>query len=425
MKELLIENIFAREILDSRGNPTIETTVVLKDGVSGTCGVPSGASTGKYEAFELRDNDKKRYLGKGVLTAVNNVNTEIKRALVGFDALKQREIDDLLVRLDGTENKSRLGANAILSVSVACAKAVANQLNLPLYRHLGGERATLLPLPMCNIINGGAHAENSLDIQEFMIMPVGAESFKEGIRWCAEVFHNLKILLKSKGLSVSVGDEGGFAPNLKSADEALDFILLAIENAGYNTTSQFKIAIDAAASEWRKSETEYFLHKSKLSFSTEELVSYWENLVKKYPIASLEDPLAEDDFEGWRKLTERIGKTVQIVGDDLFVTNTQRLKMGIEQKLATAILIKPNQIGTLTETLNAIEMAHRAGFKTVISHRSGETEDTTIADLAVATSSTQIKSGSISRSERVAKYNRLLEIERQLDGKSTFAGKNY
>lgn len=423
MKKFIIKDILAREIIDSRGNPTIETTVTLKNGATGVNAVPSGASTGLYEAHELRDGDKNRYLGKGVLKAVNNVNTEIKQALIGFNAGKQEELDNFLIELDGTHNKSRLGANAILSVSLAAAKAVANALKLPLYTYLSNGKATSLPVPMCNIINGGAHAANTVDIQEFMIMPIGAPNFSEGIRWCAEIFHNLSKVLKNKGFATSVGDEGGFAPNLNSAEEVLEVILQAIKLAGYNTTTQIKIAIDAAASEWQAENNSYFLPKSKVAYTSDELVEYWVNLSKKYPIISLEDPLSEDDHEGFAKLTKKLGKKVQIVGDDLFVTNTERLSAGIKQKSANSILIKLNQIGTLTETLQAIKMAQDANFTTVISHRSGETEDTTIADLAVATNATQIKTGSLSRSDRVAKYNRLLKIELELGNKANYHGK--
>lgn len=423
MKKFIIKDILAREIIDSRGNPTIETTVTLKNGVCGTSAVPSGASTGMYEAHELRDGDKQRYLGKGVLKAVNNVNTEIKQALIGFNAGNQEELDKFLIELDGTHNKARLGANAILSVSLSAAKAVANAQKLPLYAYLSKGKANGLPVPMCNIINGGAHAANTVDIQEFMIMPVGAPSFSEGIRWCAEIFHHLSKVLKSQGFATSVGDEGGFAPNLRNADEVIDVILQAIKLAGYNTTDQIKIAIDAAASEWQAENNSYFLPKGKIAYTSDELVEYWVKLVKKYPIISLEDPLSEDDHTGFAKLTKKLGKTVQIVGDDLFVTNTERLENGIKQKSANSILIKLNQIGTLTETLKAIKMAQDANFTTVISHRSGETEDTTIADLAVATNATQIKTGSLSRSDRVAKYNRLLKIELELGSNANFYGK--
>lgn len=421
MKTFKIKDIFAREIIDSRGNPTIETCVTLNNGSKGVAAVPSGASTGLYEAHELRDNDKKRYNGKGVLLAVTNVNNKIKNELIGKVANNQRFIDELLIKLDGTQNKSNLGANAILSVSLATAKAVANAKGLPLYTYIGNKNSKILPVPMCNIINGGEHASNNIDIQEFMIMPVGAPTFSEGIRWSVEIFHALKKVLKNKGLSTSVGDEGGFAPNLKTAEEALDNIIEAIKEAKYKPGKDIMIAIDAAASGWATDDGNYLLPKSKIKYTVDELIKYWSNLVKEYPIISLEDPLGENDHAGFKKLTALIGKKVQIVGDDLFVTNTERLKQGIENKSANSILIKLNQIGTLTETLDAINLAQNAGFTTVISHRSGETEDTTIADLAVATNSTQIKTGSLCRSERVAKYNRLLAIELELAPNSTYA----
>jgi enolase len=421
MKKFKIKDIFAREILDSRGNPTIETCVTLNNGAKGVAAVPSGASTGIYEAHELRDKDKNRYNGKGVLLAVENVNTKIKNELIGKVANDQRFIDELLIKLDGTKNKSNLGANAILSVSLATAKAVANAKSLSLYAYIGDNCKTL-PVPMCNIINGGEHAGNNIDIQEFMIMPVGASSFSEGIRWCVEIFHSLKAVLKNKGLSTAVGDEGGFAANLKTAEEALDNIIEAVKKANYKPGKDIMIAIDAAASGWATDDGNYFLPKSKLKYTVDELIAYWKNLVKKYPIISLEDPLGENDHAGFKKLTALIGKKVQIVGDDLFVTNTERLKQGIENKSANSILIKLNQIGTLTETLDAIKLAQSAGFTTVISHRSGETEDTTIADLAVATNSTQIKTGSLCRSERVAKYNRLLAIELDLAPNANYSG---
>lgn len=424
MSKFTITNIEAREILDSRGTPTVETTVTLKNGSVGISAVPSGASTGIYEAHELRDNDKSRYFGKGVLTAVHNVNEIIRPNLIGKDARNQKELDALLLSLDGTPNKTKLGANAILSVSLALAKAVANAKKAPLYLYLNSlaNSNLALPVPMCNILNGGAHASNNIDIQEFMIMPIGASSFEEGIRWCAEIFNSLKKLLKSKNLSIAVGDEGGFAPNLQSAEEALDLILEAIGQAGYNTQTQVKLALDAAVSEW-KTAAGYTLPKAQIKYTEEELINYWVNLVKKYPIISLEDPLGEEDYKTWTKLTEKLGSEIQIVGDDLFVTNEARLKVGIEEKQANSILIKVNQIGSLTETLNTIKLAKEAGFTTVISHRSGETEDTFIADLAVATS-TQIKTGSLSRSERTAKYNRLLKIELELKDTIKFAGTN-
>lgn len=423
MKEWFIQNIVAREILDSRGNPTIETVVTLNDGSKGKAMVPSGASTGMYEAHELRDGDKSRYQGKGVLSAVHHVNNEIKQALYQKVANNQLEIDKLLIELDGTSNKKRLGANAILSVSLAVAKAVANANKVSLYQYIGANGHTL-PVPMCNIINGGEHANNSIDIQEFMIMPIGANNFKEAIRWAAEIFHSLKSVLKGKGLAGGVGDEGGFAPNLNSAEEVLDCIMEAITKAGYRAGEEVKIAIDAAASGWLKSKGNYLQPKSKQAFTTDELIAYWANLCNKYPIISLEDPLDENDYEGFAKLTALIGNRVQIVGDDLYVTNTERLQYGIQHKCSNSILIKPNQIGTLTETLQTIQTAQKAGFTTVISHRSGETEDTTIADLAVATNSSQIKTGSLCRSERVAKYNRLMEIELELQNNSVYAGEN-
>ncbi len=422
MGKYKIKNIVAREILDSRGNPTIETEVLLKCGAIGVSAVPSGASTGLFEAVELRDNDKSRYLGKGVLAAVANVNHDIRQALIGKDASKQRNIDEIMLTLDSTDNKSNLGANAILSVSVGVAKAVANAKKMPLYKYLSTSHKYTLPVPMCNILNGGAHASNNIDIQEFMIMPIGAPSFTEGIRWCAEVFHNLKKILHNQNLSTAVGDEGGFAPNLSTPEEALDKILEAIKVAGYKAGKDIVIALDAAASEWAKEDGSYLLPKSKTAFTKEELINYWVSLVKKYPIISLEDPLGEEDWESWTKLTAKLGHKVQIVGDDLLVTNSKRLQQGIQKKAINSILIKLNQIGSLTETLDTIKMAQDAGFTTVISHRSGETEDTTIADLAVATNSTQIKTGSTSRSDRVAKYNRLMKIESENQTSSVYFG---
>ena len=422
MENLKIKNITAREILDSRGMPTIEATVELENGVVATGKVPSGASTGAYEAHELRDGDKNRYFGKGVLTAVNNVNTKINVALKGIDANNQELVDNTMLELDGTSNKKNLGANAILAVSMATARAVANAKGVPLYSYLNNltNSTLVLPLPMCNILNGGAHASNTIDIQEFMVMPVGAKSFAEGLRWCAEIFNSLKTLLKARGLSIAVGDEGGFAPNLNSAEEALDIIVEAIIKAGYNT-DQVKLSLDAAAAEWQTEEIgKYFLPKAKISFNEKEIVQYWEKLLKDYPILSLEDPMGEEDYATWSNLTKKLGHKHQIVGDDLFVTNPTRLQKGIDEKQANSILIKLNQIGTLTETLNTIKLAHQNGLTTVISHRSGETEDTFIADLAVATGSTQIKTGSLSRSERVAKYNRLLKIEQEIN--APFAG---
>lgn len=424
MNDFLIKDIFAREVLDSRGIPTVEASVVLNGGAVGVCKVPSGASTGEYEAVELRDNDSSRYFGKGVLKAVENVNKKIKKALLSFDATKQTQLDEIMINLDGTLNKSVLGANAILSVSVATAKAVAEQMKLPLYEYfkiLSNTENLFLPVPMCNILNGGKHADNSLDVQEFLIVPVGANSFSEAIRWCDEVFHSLKLILKKKGFATSVGDEGGFAPNLHSTEEALKLIILAINQSGY-TTEQIKIALDSASSGWFKAKDKYFLPKQKLSFSTESLVSYWQELVKKYPIISLEDPFDENDWKGFKLLTEKIGDKVQIVGDDLFVTNSVKLQRGIDEKSANAILIKLNQIGTVTETIKTVKLAQQKGWETIISHRSGETEDTTIADLVVGLGSKQIKTGSLSRSERIAKYNRLLKIELELGKKAKFAG---
>ncbi len=407
-----ITDVYAREVLDSRANPTIEVEVTTTDGI-GRAIVPSGASTGEYEAYELRDGDKKRYNGKGVLKAVKNVNDIIADELIGVNVLEQRFIDDILKSLDGTPNLKKLGANAILGVSLACARAAACSLGQPLYKYLGGVNAHLMPVPMMNILNGGAHADNNVDIQEFMIMPVGAKAFSDGLRQCAEVYFELKKLLTEQRLAVSVGDEGGFAPNLTADEEALELIVAAVENAGYTPEEDFRIAIDAAASEWAK-DGEYVLPKSGIRKTTDELISYWEDLCSRYPIFSIEDPLGENDFDGFVKLTERLGGRVQIVGDDLFVTNPKRLNTGIEKGAANSILIKVNQIGTLTDTLDAIEMAHKAGYTAVVSHRSGETEDTTIADIAVGVNAGQIKTGAPSRSERVAKYNRLLRIEEDL-----------
>ncbi len=422
MKKLPIESVHAREILDSRGNPTLEAEVVLEGGVIGTAAVPSGASTGKFEALELRDGDKSRYGGKGVTKAVANVNGEIAAQVRGMDALGQRALDAALLRLDGTPGKSRLGANAILSVSLAAARAAANALGLPLYRYIGGEDAHVLPVPMMNVLNGGAHATNNVDIQEFMIMPVGAPDFSNALRWCAEVFHALKGVLSSRGLATGVGDEGGFAPNLSDDEEALKALIEAIEKAGYRPGEQFYIAVDAASSEWYQPDGSYLLTKKQQRMSREELISRWETLISRYPIVSLEDGLAEEDWEGWQQLTAKLGGKVQLVGDDLFVTNPARLRKGIDLGTGNSILIKVNQIGTLTETLDAIHMAHKAGYTTVISHRSGETGDTTIADLAVAVGAGQIKSGAPSRSERVEKYNRLMRIEDDLGGEAKFAG---
>jgi enolase len=411
--------MIAREILDSRGNPTIEVDIILTDGSSGRASVPSGASTGALEACELRDGDKKRFLGKGVLNAVANVNGEIKDSLIGFDADKQAEIDRKLIALDGTKNKSRLGANAILGVSLAVAKAAAKSKNMPLYKYLGGDEAQKLPVPMMNIINGGAHADNAIDIQEFMIMPVSAKNIKEAIRIGAEIFHNLKKILHKAGLNTAVGDEGGFAPNLNSSDEALKYILEAIKKSGYKAGKDVLLALDAAASEFHR-DGKYHLKGEGKTLSSAEMVSYYEKLIDKYPIFSIEDPLAEDDYEGWVNITAALGDKVQLVGDDLFVTNTKILKKGIAEKMANSILIKVNQIGTLTETLAAINMAHKAGYTAILSHRSGETEDTTIAQIAVATNCGQIKTGSLSRSDRTAKYNELIRIEEDLDSKATY-----
>ena len=419
-----IVDIHAREILDSRGNPTVEAEVVLQSGAFGRAAVPSGASTGVHEAVELRDGNKKRYGGKGVLKAVENVNDKIYDALAGLDAEDQIEIDQTMIDLDGTENKGKLGANAILAVSLAVAKAQAEESGLPLYRYLGGTMARTLPVPMMNIVNGGQHADNPIDIQEFMIMPVGAPSFKECLRWCAEVFHALAAILKERGLATSVGDEGGFAPALKSDEEAIETILQAVEKAGYKPGRDFRIAMDAASSEWKseKGKGYYKLPKAGTEYTAEELIEHWAKLCEKYPIISIEDGLDEEDWEGWKKLTDRLGDKVQLVGDDLFVTNTERLSRGIELGAGNAILIKLNQIGSVSETLEAIKMAHKAGYTAISSHRSGETADTTIADLAVALNTCQIKTGAPSRSERVAKYNQLLRIEEQLGASAVYPG---
>ena len=425
MKEYLeIENVFAREILDSRGNPTVEVEVVTEGGFLGRAAVPSGASTGAFEAVELRDGDKKRYLGKGVLKAVENVNKTIAPEVEGMNVFDQVAIDNLMISLDGTPNKSKLGANAILGVSLAVAKAAAEALGVSLYQYVGGINAKTLPVPMMNIINGGKHADNSVNIQEFMIMPVGASSFKNALQMCAEVFHNLKTVLKDKGYSTAVGDEGGFAPNLKTDEEAIQVILEAVEKAGYKAGDDFRIAIDAAATEMYQDDGTYFFWKTGIKKTREEMVNYWAELADKYPIISLEDGVSEEDWEGWKLLTEKVGNKIQLVGDDLFVTNTTRLKRGIDMDVANSILIKVNQIGTLTETLDAIEMANRAGYTAVVSHRSGETEDATIADIAVATNAGQIKTGAPSRSDRVAKYNQLLRIEEELGGSSRYLGIN-
>lgn len=424
-----ITDVVGRQVLDSRGNPTVEVEVVVEDTIVGRAAVPSGASTGSFEAVELRDGDKANYLGKSVEKAVNAVNTEIKELLIGMNALNQVEIDNAMIKLDGTPNKGRLGANAILGASLAVAKAAAQAVGLPLYNYVGGCNATTLPVPMMNILNGGKHADNSVNVQEFMIMPVGAKSFKEALRWCAEVFHNLKSVLKAKGYSTAVGDEGGFAPNLKSDEEALQSIVEAIEKAGYKPGKDFCIAIDAAATEMYEEakkighEGNYYFWKTGEEFTMEEMVNYWDTMANKYPIISLEDGLAEEDWEGWKVMTAKLGKKIQLVGDDLFVTNTDRLKKGIELGVTNSILIKLNQIGTLTETLNAIQMANRAGYTAVVSHRSGETEDVTIADLSVALNAGQIKTGAPSRTDRVAKYNQLLRIEEDLEGASQYLGK--
>ena len=426
MKQFIeIVDILAREVLDSRGNPTVEVEVTLDDGTVGRAAVPSGASTGIFEACELRDGASERYLGKGVEKAVMNVNTEIAEELIGCNVLDQTALDHLMIDLDGTPNKSRLGANAILGVSLACAKAAAESLGLPLYSYIGGVNAKTLPVPMMNILNGGAHATNNVDIQEFMIMPVGAPSFKEGLRMCAEVFHALKTVLKENGTpATGVGDEGGYAPNLAKDEDALKVIVQAIEKAGFKPYDDFMIAIDAASSEWYNEETGcYDLPKAGKTMTKEELVALWKNFADTYPIISLEDGMGETDWDGWAMLTEAIGSRVQLVGDDLFVTNVQRLKDGIDRKVGNAILIKVNQIGTLTETLDAIQMASRAGYTSIVSHRSGETEDTTIADIAVAVNAGQIKTGAPSRTDRVAKYNQLLRIEEELDSAAQYPGK--
>ena len=429
MKQYLeIENIIAREILDSRGNPTVEVEVYVEGGFIGRAAVPSGASTGAFEAVELRDGDKGRYLGKGVQKAVDNVNDIIAPEIEGMNVFDQVLIDRKMIELDGTPNKSKLGANAILGVSLAVAKAAAEALGLPLYQYIGGTNSKILPVPMMNIINGGKHADNSVTIQEFMIMPVGAKSFKQALQWCAEVFHNLKSVLKGKGYSTAVGDEGGFAPNLKSDEEAIQVILEAVEKAGFKPGEDFRIAIDAASTEMyeeakaKGKEGMYYWWKTDKWMTKEEMVAFWEEMCSKYPIISIEDGVAEEDWEGWKLLTEKLGKRIQLVGDDLFVTNTQRLKKGIDLGVANSILIKVNQIGTLTETLEAIQMANRAGYTAVTSHRSGETEDATIADIAVATNSGQIKTGAPSRTDRVAKYNQLLRIEEELGEVAEYPG---
>lgn len=417
----IIEDVFAREILDSRGNPTVEVEVVLEDGTIGRASVPSGASTGMYEAVELRDGNKDRYSGKGVQKAVDNVNLIIAPEIVGFDSTDQIGIDKLLCKLDGTENKSKLGANATLGVSMAVAHAAAKSLDLPLYQYLGGFNAKELPVPMMNILNGGEHADNNVDIQEFMIMPVGAKSFSEALRMGAEIYHQLKAVLKSRNLNTAVGDEGGFAPNLSSNEEALKVIVEAIDKAGYKPGEEVKLALDVAASEMYKDGT-YYLQGEGVRKTTSEMIEYYEMLVNKYPIISIEDGMDQNDWDGWRQLTEKLGSRVQLVGDDLFVTNPKRLKQGIDSKTANSILIKVNQIGTLTETFEAMEMAKRAGYTCIVSHRSGETEDSTIADIAVAVNAGQIKTGALSRSDRIAKYNQLLRIEEELDCLAEYKG---
>ena len=430
MKQYLqIESVYAREILDSRGNPTVEVEVEVEGGFVGRAAVPSGASTGAFEAVELRDGDKSRYLGKGTTKAVDNVNDIIAPEIEGMNALDQVAIDTAMIELDGTENKGKLGANAILGVSLAVARAAAEALGVSLYNYFGGVNAKVLPVPMMNILNGGKHADNSVNIQEFMIMPVGAPSFKECLRMCAEVFHNLKSVLKAKGLATSVGDEGGFAPNLSKDEEALEVIVEAIKKAGYVPGKDFKIAIDAAATEMydeakkKGEEGKYYFWKSDKMFTCDEMIDFWADLVEKYPIVSLEDGLAEEDWEAWKVLTEKLGDKVQLVGDDLFVTNIKRLQKGIDNNTANSILIKLNQIGTLTETLDAIELAKKNGYTAVVSHISGETEDTTLADVAVATNAGQIKTGAPCRTDRVAKYNRLLNIEAELGDVAVFSGR--
>lgn len=411
-----IAEIFARQILDSRGNPTVEVDVLTDDGALGRAAVPSGASTGIHEAVELRDGDKKTYVGKGVLKAVKNVNDIITPALLGYDVADQTGIDQMMIQLDGTDNKGKLGANALLAVSMAVAKAAAEEASLPLFRYIGGTNARVLPIPMMNILNGGAHADNKIDFQEFMVMPVGASSFSEGLRWGVEIFHALKSVLKKKGYSTNVGDEGGFAPDIQSNDEAIETVLVAIDAAGYKAGSQIMIAMDAANSElWDKKKKKYVFHKSSgKEMSSDQLVKFWEKWVKQYPIASIEDGMAEDDWEGWAGLTKAVGSKCQLVGDDLFVTNVTRLQQGIDKSIANGLLVKVNQIGTVTETINAVTLAQHNSYNTIMSHRSGETEDTTIADLAVALNCGQIKTGSASRTDRMAKYNQLLRIEEQL-----------
>jgi enolase len=420
-----IIEVRARQILDSRGNPTVEVDVLTDEGALGRAAVPSGASTGIHEAVELRDNDKKKYVGKGVLKAVKNVNDLIAKSINGFDITAQAEIDQIMIDLDGTANKGKLGANAILAVSMAVAKAAAEEANLPLYRYIGGTNARTLPMPMMNILNGGAHADNKIDFQEFMIMPVGAPNFSEGLRWGVEIFHCLKGVLKKRGFSTNVGDEGGFAPNIQSNEEAIETVLESIHAAGFKTGSQIAIAMDAANSElWDAKKKKYVFHKSSgKEMSSDQLVKYWEKWVKQYPIVSIEDGMAEDDWSGWKNLTETVGDRCQLVGDDLFVTNVTRIQTGIDKKIANGLLVKVNQIGTLTETINAVTLAQHNGYNTIMSHRSGETEDTTIADLAVALNCGQIKTGSASRTDRMAKYNQLIRIEEQLGETGVFPTK--
>ena len=417
--DFAIKSIYGREILDSRGNPTVEAEVTLAGGAMGIAQVPSGASTGIFEAVELRDADKNRYMGKGVLTAVDNINSLISKGLVGIDAREQVIVDETMIDIDGTKNKGKLGANAVLAVSLATAKAAAAAYNLPLYRYLGGARANILPVPMMNILNGGAHATNNIDMQEFMIMPTGASSFKEGLRWCVEIYHTLSKILKDRSLATAVGDEGGFAPNLEEDEDAIKIILEAVDAAGY--TGKIHIAMDPASSEWA-TDSGYLLPKKQISMTSGELVSLWKSFLDKYPIISLEDGMAEEDWDGWIEITKILGNKLQLVGDDLLVTNVERLSRAIEVSAGNSILIKVNQIGSLTETFRTIDMAHAAGFTTVISHRSGETEDTTIADIAVAVGAGQIKTGAPSRTDRVAKYNRLLRIEDQLGRQATYPG---
>ena len=411
-----ISEIFARQILDSRGNPTVEADVITDEGALGRAAVPSGASTGIHEAVELRDGDKKKYVGKGVLKAVENVNKTIAPVLLGYDVADQTGIDEMMIQLDGTANKGKLGANAILAVSMAVAKAAAEEASLPLYRYIGGTNAKTLPIPMMNILNGGAHADNKIDFQEFMIMPVGAPTFSEGLRWGVEIFHTLKSVLKKKGFSTNVGDEGGFAPNIQSNEEAIDTVMEAIQASGYKAGSQIVVAMDAANSElWDAKKKKYVFHKSNgKELSSDQLVKFWEKWVKQYPIVSIEDGMAEDDWSGWASLTQAVGKKCQLVGDDLFVTNVTRLQQGIDKSIANGLLVKVNQIGTVTETINAVTLAQHNGYNTIMSHRSGETEDTTIADLAVALNCGQIKTGSASRTDRMAKYNQLIRIEELL-----------